>query len=217
MNKTAYYKLSYGMYVITSIDKNGKKVGCIANCAIQVTSSPSQILVSLNHDNYTNSIIKQSKRLAIMVLGQDTPNDIIATFGFHSSKDIDKFQSIPYKMIDGLPIIDDAIAYFILDVNQEAETSTHTLFIGEVKDCEVLSDNKEMTYDYYHQIKKGSSPKNAPTFQETKKPITEEGKKLHHFRCLVCGYIQETEAEELPDDYTCPLCGASKDMFEKID
>ena len=50
------------------------------------------------------------------------------------------------------------------------------------------------------------------------------------WKCIVCGYIYDeeegdpnngiapgTKFEDLPDDWVCPLCGASKDMFEKIE
>jgi len=50
------------------------------------------------------------------------------------------------------------------------------------------------------------------------------------WRCTVCGYIYDeeegdpendiergTKFDELPDDWVCPLCGAPKDQFEKIE
>ncbi len=42
------------------------------------------------------------------------------------------------------------------------------------------------------------------------------------YRCTACGYIYDDEKEEvkfvdLPDDWTCPLCGLGKDMFEEVD
>ncbi|MHA1987174.1 MAG: rubredoxin [Promethearchaeota archaeon] len=42
------------------------------------------------------------------------------------------------------------------------------------------------------------------------------------WECTACGYIYDEEGEgtkfeDLPDDWTCPVCGVGKDMFEKID
>lgn len=42
------------------------------------------------------------------------------------------------------------------------------------------------------------------------------------YRCTVCGYIYDEEAEgtafdDLPADWTCPLCGVGKEMFEKVE
>lgn len=54
-------------------------------------------------------------------------------------------------------------------------------------------------------------------------------KELDKYECLVCGYIYDpdrgdeysgispgTAFEKLPDDWVCPICGASKDQFKKI-
>ncbi len=219
MNPEAYYNLSYGIYLITAIDNDGKKVGCIANCAIQVTSNPSQLLISLNHDNYTCVAVRETKKLAVMVLGENVGADIIGTFGYKSSRNTDKFASIPYKNIKGLPVINDAICYFIINVKNEFETNTHTLFVGEVEECDLIKKDIPMTYSYYHKVKKGLSPKNAPTYQKGNDKGMEKtnGKTMHHFKCLLCGYIYETEDEELPSDFICPVCGAPADQFEKID
>lgn len=42
------------------------------------------------------------------------------------------------------------------------------------------------------------------------------------WECLVCGWVYDEEEEgtpfeDLPDDYTCPVCGAPKSQFEKIE
>jgi flavin reductase (DIM6/NTAB) family NADH-FMN oxidoreductase RutF/rubredoxin len=216
MDKSAFYKLSYGMYVVSALDKDGKKVGCIANTAIQVTSDPSQILVSLNHQNDTNRAIKETGKLAIGILGEETDPQFIGTFGFKSSRDTDKFASFPYTLRDGIPVPTGVLSFFLVQVRKTVELSTHTLFIGEVTEAENLIPGKPMTYSYYHEIRKGLAPKNAPTYQAKEEEKKEE-KKLHHFKCLVCGYVYETAEEELPLSFTCPVCGAGKDMFEKVD
>ena len=42
------------------------------------------------------------------------------------------------------------------------------------------------------------------------------------WECDICGYIYDEEVEgipfeELPDDWTCPDCGADKEDFSKLD
>ncbi|MBD3212171.1 MAG: rubredoxin [Candidatus Lokiarchaeota archaeon] len=42
------------------------------------------------------------------------------------------------------------------------------------------------------------------------------------WECLVCGYVYDEEEEgtpfeDLPEDWVCPVCGAPKDQFEKIE
>ncbi len=64
-------------------------------------------------------------------------------------------------------------------------------------------------------------------------PIThrrEETTKMAKYKCTVCGWIYDPEKgdpdggieagvpfEKLPEDYTCPVCGATKDQFEKLE
>ncbi len=166
MNKHTFHKLSYGVYVITSWGDGGKPTGCTANSAMQVTSNPATIAVSINHDNYTNECIKKSQRFAINILGEQSNPFIIGNFGFKSGKDEDKFTSTP-QVRDFVPIVDGAIAYITCKVIDTMETSTHTVFLGEVTGAEITNPNDSpMTYSYYHNVIKGKSPKNAPTFIE---------------------------------------------------
>ncbi len=213
MDSKAFRKLSYGVYLLTTKDQKGKRIGCIINSAFQVTSSPARILVSLSHENDTCRAVKESGKMILSVLGEDADMEVISVFGYHSSRDMDKFASFQAEEMDGLPYLPVGLADFELEVESVQETESHTLFLTKVLDASVRKEGKEMTYSYFHAVKKGVSPKNAPTYQETEQK--KNGK--HHFRCTVCGYVYETEEEELPDAFVCPLCGVGKEMFEKID
>lgn len=219
------HKLSYGMYVVTTL-ADGKPQGCIANCAAQITSEPQTLAVSINHNNYTNSCIKKTGRFAVSILAVDSDPKIIGTFGFKSGRDIDKFADAPYTTEDGLPVITDSCGYMICDVIDAWETTTHTVFLGKIGKSDAYSIREQMTYDYYHKVIKGSSPKNAPTYvapeksaEESAAPATKSatestkpsGKKK--FVCTLCGY--EYEGDELPEGFECPICGAGPDFFEE--
>ena len=102
MNKNVFHKLSYGVYVVSAWD-NGRPTGCTANSAMQITSSPATIAVSINHDNYTNKCIKETGRFAVSILAQDSLPSIIGTFGFQSGKDTDKFSQVEYRVADLMP------------------------------------------------------------------------------------------------------------------
>ena len=112
MNTKVFRNLSYGVYVISSLDGE-RPTGCIANSVMQITSSPATIAVSVNHDNYTNACIRKSGRFSISILTEDSDPALIGTFGFHSSRDTDKFKDIRFEMQDGLPIIQDASGFII--------------------------------------------------------------------------------------------------------
>lgn len=163
MNKNVFHKLSYGVYVISTWD-NGRPTGCTANSAMQITSSPATIAVSINHDNYTNKCINETGKFAISIMAEDSTPSIIGTFGFRSGKDNDKFSEVEYQVRDYLPVVSDACGYIVCDVIDRMETTTHTVFLGEVKGAELFGDREAMTYNYYHKVIKGKSPKNAPTY-----------------------------------------------------
>ncbi len=209
--KNVLNNFSYGVYIVTTYDKEEKKVGCTINSAMQITSNPKKIAISINHDNYTNQSIKESNVFALSILSEKTDPTIITTFGFKTSKDTDKFCDIPYEIKEEIPVIKDSCGYVICNVVNTLETETHTIFIGEVVEMDSYQEEKPMTYSYYHEKLKGTTPKNAPTYRDHN--IIEEIKG-NRWRCKICGYVYE--GESLADDFTCPLCKAPKEMFEKI-
>jgi len=167
MNPKALYKISYGLYVVASV-KDGKYNGQIANTVFQVASKPILIAASLNKENLTHNYVKHSGVFTVSVLAKDTPMEFIGRFGFKSGKNFDKFKGINYKIgKTGAPVVlDNAVAYIEAKVVNRLDASTHTLFIGEVVDAELLEDRKVMTYEHYHFVKGGKSPKTATVYLE---------------------------------------------------
>ncbi|MCM1187023.1 MAG: flavin reductase [Lachnoclostridium sp.] len=211
MNKNAFRSLSYGVYVISTWDK-GRATGCIANSAMQITSEPATIAVSINHDNYTNQCIQEMGKFAVSVLGEHSDPGIIGTFGFQSGREHDKFEAVEQMVKGYLPVVADACAYIVCEVIDKMETSTHTVFLGKVVEADVLKQDDAMTYAYYHNVVKGKSPKNAPTYIEEDAVSENSGKR---YVCGICGYEYkgDTPFEELPEDYVCPICGQPKSAF----
>ncbi|MDH7517768.1 MAG: flavin reductase family protein [Candidatus Thermoplasmatota archaeon] len=165
MNPKTLHKISYGLYIVCS--KKGKKInGQIANALFQVTAEPQTIAVSINKKNLTHEFIEESKAFTISVLSEKTPMNFIGTFGFKSGRDIDKFKDVKYKLgKNQAPIVlDNTIAYIEVRLIDKIDVGTHTIFIGQVEDCDILTDEIPMTYEFYHKVKGGFSPKNAPTY-----------------------------------------------------
>lgn len=207
MDKKAFRTLSYGLYCITS--KAGERAsGCIANTFTQVTSTPARVSIALNKDNYTTTVIEESKVFNCAVLLEEVSMDSIRNFGFQSGRDMNKFENIK-TVIDshGIPQMSEGVAAtFTCKVIEQVDVGTHILFIADVVDCQSVSDETVLTYANYHSKKKGTTPKNAPSFVEE---TTKTG-----YRCTICGFI--LEEEELPVDYICPVCGAPAGVFEKV-
>ncbi len=228
INTGALQKLGYGMYVVGS-KKDSKLNAQIANTVFQITSEPPTIAVSINKKSLTHEFIKESRVLSVSVLCQDTPLAFIGHFGFKSGRDGDKLEGINYKPgLTGAPVIlENAVSYLEARVSKEVDMGTHTIFIGEVVAGDIVSDKACMTYDYYHQVKRGTTPRTAPSYVEEKKVVVAKAAK---YRCTICGYIcdpelgdsennikPQTPFEQLPDSWVCPICGADKSQFEKVE
>lgn len=231
MNIKALHKIGYGLYVVTS-KKDNRFNGQIANTVFQVTSEPPTIAISINRNNLTWQFIKESRVFAASVLSRDTPLTFIGRFGFRSGRDTDKLNGVDYKIGNtGVPVVlEYATAYIEARVTQEMDVGTHTIFVGEVVNAEVISDEACMTYDYYHQIKGGKTPKAAATYVEEKVEAKKGAiSEMAKYRCKICGYIYDpaqgdpdggikagTAFEALPDSWVCPVCGAAKSEFERL-
>ncbi len=232
MNIESYFKISYGLYVVTSQNMD-QRAGYIANTVFQVTANPPQFGISCNKDNFSASVIRESGIFAFSVLGKKASAGLIGEFGYRSMRDIDKFRSVNFFTGQtGCPIVTDScIAWFECKVNQTIDVGSHLIFIGEVQDADQIdSSAKPLTYAYYREVLKGYSPKNAPTYIDKEKIAIEVEQQTGNeiWQCQLCRYTYESEKgdpisgvapgtkfADLPDDWTCPICGADKSMFAR--
>ena len=234
LDPRALWSCSYGLYVVTSCHE-GKANGQIANTVIQVTAEPPRIAVAINKDNYTHEFISNSGVFSASVLSQSTPMLFIGRFGFRTGRKFDKLAGVGQeKGLTGCPVVtENAVSVFEARVRDRVDAGTHNVFIADVVSGRVVSDEKPMTYADYHAMK-GKAPKNAPTYrgadvEEKEKKPKGEGR-MQKYVCNVCGYIYDPEEgdpdngvpagttfEDLPDDWVCPVCGASKDEFSPED
>lgn len=165
MNLDALTKLSYGLYIVSS-KKDDKINGQIANTVFQITAEPIQIAIAINKQNLTHEYIENSGLFCVSVLTEEATFKFIGQFGFKSGRNINKFEGVNYKLSSNeLPIIlDYTCAYIECKVVGSYDAGTHTIFVGEVIDADLISDKKPMTYDYYHKEVKGKTPKSASTY-----------------------------------------------------
>ena len=196
---TALFRIGYGLYVVTSND--GKKDnGLIVNTVIQLTDTPNRVAVNINKANYSHHVIKQTGMLNVNCLSTEAPFSVFEQFGFQTGRSVDKFagQTV-HRSDNGLVFLDKYInAFMSLKVEDYVDLGTHGMFICNVTEARVMSNQDTMTYTYY---------------QNNVKPRPEtEGKK--GFVCKVCGYIYE--GDELPADFICPLCKHGAADFEPI-
>ena len=167
MNTKALHMISYGLYVIGS-RKEGRINGQICNTVVQVSSEPPIISACINKENLTHEYIEDSGVFSASILAQDTPLNLIGRFGFKSGRDIDKFDGINYKLGETqAPIVlENTLACLEAKVINSVDVGTHTIFIGDLVDAEVIAEGEPMTYAYYHLVKRGTTPKTAPSFHK---------------------------------------------------
>lgn len=202
IEKEAMYKLTYGLFVLTTTDGE-KQNGCIVNTVSMITDSPKRITVFVNNANYSAELLKKTGVFNVSVLTESAPFDIFKQFGFSSGRDTDKFAGGRYATSEnGLYYLPEHTnAVLSAKVIDSYDYGSHTLFVAEVTEAKTLSSEKSVSYEYYlNHIK----PK-----PETKKESA--GKK---WVCKICGYVYE--GEELPPDYICPICKHPAEDFELI-
>ncbi len=165
MDINALHNLSYGMYIVSS-SSGGKLNGQIANTVFQITSEPATVAISINKQNLTHKYIEDSSSFSISILDESAPLPFIGKFGFRSGKTEDKFNGTKFELSkSGCPIVlDHTIAYIEAKVTGSLDCGTHTLFMGEMTDSKIVATGKPMTYSYYHEVKRGTTPPKAPTF-----------------------------------------------------
>ncbi len=210
MDKKALYNLSYGVFMLST--KCGDKVnGCITNTGIQVANSPTRIAISVINANYTCDLIKESGVFALTLLDSTCNFYTIQHFGFQSGRNVDKFANLQCPVdVNGAPYLNwQACAVISGKVMESHDLGSHTLFIAEVVDAKVLSENTPLTYaDYQSKVKPKAEIPKADASQ------SKAEKKIVGWRCKICNYVYE--GSELPADFSCPLCGHGPEDFEPI-
>ncbi len=190
------WKITQGMYVLTT-----NKGGCIVDAVSQISAGENPLIaVSVMKSNYTNELLKNNNKFALSILSKNVNPEIIKTFGFHSGRDINKFEKVETTLIEDVKIINDSLGYMVCEIVDSIENDTHTLFIGKIIEADVFKEEEPMSYGYYQEHK-----------EELLKVTTTKGKTA--WVCTICGYVYY--GEELPEDFKCPLCGVDRSFFKK--
>lgn len=200
MDNRAMHRLSYGLFVLTAREGD-KDNGCIINTAVQVTTEPNCITIAVNKKNYTHDMILRTGIFNVSVLTESSGFDTYRHWGFQSGADVDKTKEITFSRADNgvIYLTKETNAVISARVVSTVDLGTHTLFLADVTDAQVLGDEPSVTYAYYQK-----NIKQAPKAASEKKG----------FICTVCGYIYE--GETLPDDFVCPWCKHPASDFKKL-
>ena len=201
VDNNAFFKLSYGLYVLTAREGD-KDNGCIINTAAQVTDIPKTVSVTVSKQNMTCKMIENTGVFNVSALTTSTTMETVKHFGFQSGEGVNKFEDLiiarTANSVTYLPYGVNAV--ISVKVTKTIDMGTHMVFIGDATEAKVLSGEDSLTYDYYH---KNIKPAPAPVAEDK-----------HGWVCKICGYIHEDE--NLPEDFVCPLCKHGPADFERI-
>ena len=210
----ALYKVSLGLYVLGANDAS-RPVGSIVDAVMIAANKPCALALSCGNASYTKSCIEQNHKFSLSVLPKDIEPFVVANFGFQSSKNINKWDNVKYDLLNGLPVLQNALAQITAKVLTSYPLESNTVFIAEIEEAKNIRNAENLLYEDYRNYFKNDVIKNAPTYlPEEDAPA---GKEV--WKCSVCGYVYdgETPFEELPDDWACPVCGVDKSFFEQRD
>lgn len=246
MKLKAFHKLSYGLYLVASEyqgKKAGYIANTIfqvtsepEQLAISCHKNNQTTQVILDSGIFSVSVLKKEVNMKIIGdFGFMSSNDIDKFSGINT---------ITAKT--GAPIVvDSSVAWFDCKVVKSVDLGSHYLIIGEVLDSDEISDEEPLTYQHYREKYKMYSPKNSPTYIEksmldaelpqTSGEAKEQEPEHEHifdgesYVCVICGYTYNPEEgdpsmgippgtlfKELPEDYKCPICNASKEYFKEV-
>ena len=168
-DRRAFRDLSYGLYIVTSLDGD-RLNGQIVNTVIQVTSDPARVAVILNNQNLTHEFISKSGLFGVSVLDESAPMTFMGLFGFRSGRDVDKLSQVEFKIgVTGCPLVlEHALSVLEAKEINQIDLGTHTIFIGDTVNAEVLKEGRPLTYRYYQEFLKGKAPATAPTYNPVK-------------------------------------------------
>lgn len=201
MDNKAMYKLTYGLFILTAKDGD-KDNGCVVNTVTQVTTTPNRITVAVNKSNYTHDMIVKTGEFNVSILTEKSKFDTYKHWGFQSGREVDKTETITFQRAANgiIYLTEETNAYLSAKVISTTDLGTHTLFLAEVTDAAVISDDESVTYSYYQKNIKTAPPKDT--------------EKKKGFICTVCGYIYEGDV--LPEDFICPLCKHPASDFKPL-
>jgi len=159
--------ITYGLYIVGA-SFGGKPNAMIANSIMQVTASPVKLAACINKDSLTHEYISKTGIFSAQAIKQGADMIFIGNYGFRTGKDYDKFAKYKYELTpNNLPaVLENTLDIFEVKVEAALDLGTHTLFAGPVISARVLARGEPLTYNYYHTVLRGKTPRGATTYKE---------------------------------------------------
>ena len=119
-----------------------------------MANDPLRIAISVQNNNYSKEIIEKTKAFNVSVLDKNVPFETIRRFGMQTGREVYKFADFNSvkRSFNGLNYVtENTNAFFSAKVVNSIDLGSHTMFIGEVTEAQVLSKEQSCTYSHYHK------------------------------------------------------------------
>ena len=221
IDKSAFYAMSYGLYLLTASD-GARDNGCIVDATMQSAASPAHVTLSCMKQNFTPELIQETGAFNLSILPDDTPFEYFRHFGMQSGRSVDKFASDSASKSNGLfsdmkrsdnGLLYDAnsCGFISCKVVAVQDLGSHLQFTALVTQAQALSDKPPITYAGYRARMKQQATASAATQthaaqtsqaksynapSNTGEAIENENQKA-----------EETKGETIMTKWVCKVCG----------
>jgi flavin reductase (DIM6/NTAB) family NADH-FMN oxidoreductase RutF len=132
--KHAFAAVATSVSVVTTAGPHGPR-GMTASAVCSVSLDPLLVLVCINNRSETLREILQNRTFAINFLRDDQAS-LSDAFAARTTQP-EKFSTVRYRVVNGSPVLDDALAWVGCDVHQVTPGGNHTIVVGSVTGIEV--------------------------------------------------------------------------------
>lgn len=145
--KLAMRRLAAGVTIITTCH-DGERCGLTATAVCSLSADPPQLLVCVNRSAHAHDIIKRGANLCVNLLARR--HKALAARFAGQKKGVygeERFRAGKWTTLKtSAPVLDDALASFDCVVRETVESSTHTIFIGNVVDVRLRAEGHPLLY-----------------------------------------------------------------------
>jgi flavin reductase (DIM6/NTAB) family NADH-FMN oxidoreductase RutF len=158
--RNALGRFASGVTVVTTCYQ-GQTHGMTANAFVSVSLAPPLVLVSLDNRANMHRLLPETGLYGVSVLAED--QEILSN---HFAGRTVAGLHLRFIERQGVPLLEDAVAYFVVRVVDAHPAGDHTLYIGEVEHFEWREERPLLFYGGKYQQLRSDKAKPTPFPQD---------------------------------------------------
>ena len=141
--KTVLRMFTYGLYAVT-VNEGDAVNGFTANWLTQVSFEPPMVAVAVERDARSLGMIQRAGRFGVNVLASGQ-RELAGHLGRSSARNPAKLDTIAYRLIDNVPVLNEELGYVVCDVRSSQSAGDHVLIVGQVVEAAALREGDNLT------------------------------------------------------------------------